>query len=68
MQIIPSEVDLSMGTDDEETEKNDSLNSSGERMEETADASDIGTDVKTAGFWFLLKHMLIKDFYKVLLY
>lgn len=50
MQIIPSEVDLSMGTDDEETEKNDSLNSSGERMEETADASDIGTDVKTAGF------------------
>ena len=46
VQIIPSEVDLSMGTDDEETEKN----SSGERMEETADASDIGTDVKTAGF------------------
>ena len=64
MQIIPSEVDLSMGTDDEETEKN----SSGERMEETADASDIGTDVKTAGFWFLLKYMLIQDFYKVLLY
>ena len=50
VQIIPSEVDLSMGTDDEETEKNDSLNSSGERMEETVDASDIGTDVKTAGF------------------
>ena len=55
MKSISSGIDTSRGTNDERTEENDaeeegSLNSLGEKLDETAQVSDIGTEVGAADF------------------